>query len=153
MKFPIQPVDVLPGGVLRFRQNKLVAYLLEHGGIDMNHLAVVPFPAEDRQQFAQLIGYSISGYGDLSYVDAAAFNAAMAAVPEQPWSPAAWWCERWRDISTPPDVAGVYLVGNVAEQISGQARWMPRKKVWKFPSAALSFEPDVWTVMPKPSRP
>ena len=28
----------------------------------------MPFTREDRQQFAQLIGYSESGYHDLSYV-------------------------------------------------------------------------------------
>ncbi len=34
----------------------------------MNDLAVKDFSDEDRCQFAQLIGYSISGYEELSYV-------------------------------------------------------------------------------------
>jgi hypothetical protein len=33
----------------------------------MNSLAVMTFSREDREQFAQLIGYSVSGFGELSY--------------------------------------------------------------------------------------
>jgi hypothetical protein len=55
-------------GVVRFVPNKIVQHLLDNGGIDMNTLARLPFDDADRRQFAQLIGYSVSGYGDLSYV-------------------------------------------------------------------------------------
>jgi len=34
----------------------------------MNHLAMLDFSDEDRMQFAQLIGYPVCGYRDLSYV-------------------------------------------------------------------------------------
>jgi len=37
------------------------------GPFDMNMLALMPFTDEERSQLAQLIGYSVSGYGDLSY--------------------------------------------------------------------------------------
>jgi hypothetical protein len=57
--------------------NKIVEYLLDNGGIDMNDLARMDFTAEDRQQFAQLIGYSLSGYGSLSYVSDEAYDAAQ----------------------------------------------------------------------------
>ena len=30
----------------------------------------MPFSDEDREQFAQLIGYSVSGFGELSYASA-----------------------------------------------------------------------------------
>lgn len=73
---PIQPLYIDHRGVLRFRGNSLVRYILEAGGIDMNDLACLPFPVEDRRQFAQLIGYSLSGYGDLSYVDNATYESA-----------------------------------------------------------------------------
>lgn len=63
---PMQPI-VMVNGVARFRENKLVRFLLENGGIDMNRLAMVKCPREDRAQLAQLIGYSVSGYGDLDY--------------------------------------------------------------------------------------
>ena len=73
---PIQPL-VMVNGVKRFRCNEVVAYLLEHGGLDMNHLAAQQFKTEDYQQFCQLIGYSLSGYGELSWVDDAAYEAAV----------------------------------------------------------------------------
>lgn len=68
-RVPMQPVIVAPDGVVRFRANALVRYLLDNGGLDMNHLARAchDAPREDWAQFAQLIGYSVSGYGDLSY--------------------------------------------------------------------------------------
>jgi hypothetical protein len=34
----------------------------------MNNLALLPFSNEDRVQFAQLIGYSLNGFGELPYV-------------------------------------------------------------------------------------
>lgn len=47
--------------------------------MDMNTIAVAEHSNEDRQQFAQLIGYSLSGYAELrSYVDDAAYMAAEA---------------------------------------------------------------------------
>lgn len=55
-------------GVIRFKENKIVTYLLERGSIDMNELARLNFSDEDRMQFAQLIGYSVGGYCELSYV-------------------------------------------------------------------------------------
>jgi hypothetical protein len=43
----------------------------------MNHLAEMDFSAEDREQFAQLIGYSLSGFGELDYVSDATYDAAV----------------------------------------------------------------------------
>lgn len=57
---PMQPIETDGSGIKRFRENKLVTYLLENGGIDLNHLARIEFPQEDRDQFTQLIGYSVS---------------------------------------------------------------------------------------------
>lgn len=51
-----------------FKRNAIVDFLHEHGGYDMNALARMDFTDEDRAQFAQLIGYSVSGWGELSYV-------------------------------------------------------------------------------------
>lgn len=67
MTHPIQSVTVDIHGTMRFKENNIVSYLLDHGGLDMNHLATLPFSREDREQFAQLIGYSLSGFADLSY--------------------------------------------------------------------------------------
>lgn len=64
---PIQPVMRDQHGVVRFKANAIVEHLLEHGGIDMNAIARLPFDNRDREQFAQLIGYSVSGFGELGY--------------------------------------------------------------------------------------
>lgn len=65
---PIQPVVKDNSGVERFKSNKIVSFLLDAGPFDMNQLACIDFSREDREQFAQLIGYSVSGFADLSYV-------------------------------------------------------------------------------------
>jgi len=66
--FPLQPIEIAKDGVVRFKENRLVNYLLEAGPFDLNHLARLPDITQDESmQFAQLIGYSVSGFGDLSY--------------------------------------------------------------------------------------
>lgn len=65
----MQPLVRDPKGVIRFRENAIVRYLLDAGPFDMNALALMPFSDEDREQFAQLIGYSVDGFADLSYAD------------------------------------------------------------------------------------
>lgn len=76
MSHPIQPLQYNDKGVLRFKANAIVQYLLDNGGIDLNKIACLDFSKEDRQQFAQLIGYSLSGYATLSYTDNASCEAA-----------------------------------------------------------------------------
>jgi hypothetical protein len=56
-------------GLLRFKANPIVRLLLDKGPLTLNALADLAFSNEDRQQFAQLIGYSVGGYQDLPYVD------------------------------------------------------------------------------------
>lgn len=73
---PMQPLYKDDHGTIRFRENKIVQYLKDNGGIDMNHLAVQGFPQEDREQFAQLIGYSLSGFSELGYVRNDTYDAA-----------------------------------------------------------------------------
>lgn len=73
----MQAVELDKFGVARFRPNALVQYLLDHGGIDMNTLAALPgIHPEDREQFVQLIGYSVSGFCELSYVSRQAIRQA-----------------------------------------------------------------------------
>lgn len=76
MKHPIQPLYLDEYGTIRFKANKIVEFLLDNGGIDMNKLARVGFSQEDRVQFAQLIGYSLGGFSSLSYVDDETYYAA-----------------------------------------------------------------------------
>jgi hypothetical protein len=60
-----KPMQPLVDG--RFKENKIVNYCLDNK-TDMNDIARHDFTNEDREQFAQLIGYSLGGYSDLSYV-------------------------------------------------------------------------------------
>jgi hypothetical protein len=78
MKNPIQPLAKDAKGVLRFKENAIVQHLLDtHPSCDLNKLERMDFTDDDRQQFAQLIGYSLSGYGELSsYVDDEAYGTA-----------------------------------------------------------------------------
>lgn len=66
---PMQPI-VFVDKVARFKKNNIVRFILdalrEKNGIGLNELNLMPFPAEDWEQFMQLIGYSVSGYGDLN---------------------------------------------------------------------------------------
>ena len=68
MKHPIQPISLDNSGILRFKKNEIVCFLLDNGPFDLNDLARRDFNSNDREQFAQLIGYSSSGFCSLSYV-------------------------------------------------------------------------------------
>lgn len=65
---PIQPLYLSRGNVIRFRENGIVRFLLDSGPFDMNKLALMKFSQADREQFAQLIGYSFGGFEELGYV-------------------------------------------------------------------------------------
>lgn len=78
-RLPIQPTLTDAAGTVRFRENKIVRYLLDNGGLDLNDLAdKVHCDREDWEQFAQLIGYSLSGFSSLSYVSDETYEAAQA---------------------------------------------------------------------------
>ena len=72
LKHPLQPILKASDGVIRFKPNKLVRLLLNQlpGGLNrLQELAHGLVEDEDWEQLAMLIGYSVSGWGDLSYVD------------------------------------------------------------------------------------
>lgn len=77
---PMQPVEDDGDDVIRFKQNAIVRHLLDNGGIDLNALARLPFSREDHVQFAQLIGYSVRGFGELSYVHDEDYDRAASAA-------------------------------------------------------------------------
>jgi len=79
---PIQPLTTDQRGTIRFRSNAIVRYLLDNGGIDLNRLAALDFSDEDRMQFAQLIGYSLSGFGELNYTTNDVYDAAERMASE-----------------------------------------------------------------------
>ena len=78
-RHPIQPVERDHDGVIRFKANKLVKYLLEKGPFDLNQLSRLAqefYCEDDYQHLMQLIGYSVSGYGDLSGRDPSVLREA-----------------------------------------------------------------------------
>lgn len=85
-KLPIQPLVIDAHGTLRFKENPIVRTLLDYAtehGYGLNEIALEEFDAEDQMQLAQLIGYSLSGYGTLSYVTDESYERAAAAAPQQ----------------------------------------------------------------------
>lgn len=78
---PMQPVGVDPRGTHRFLENRIVRDLLDNGSLDLNTIALRAhaglYSNAEQRQLAQLIGYSVGGYSDLSYVnDESYFRAA-----------------------------------------------------------------------------
>lgn len=76
MRHPIQPLIKDKSGVLRFKRNEIVRFLLDAGPYDLNKLAMMDFSDEDREQLAQFIGYSLRGFGELSYVSDKTYDLA-----------------------------------------------------------------------------
>lgn len=74
MKHPRQAIEWDGHGVVRFRSNPLVRWLLDQVPMALNKTAVLAshegeeVTDEDHAQLAQLMGYSVSGWGGLSYV-------------------------------------------------------------------------------------
>ena len=80
---PMQPIIRAADGVIRFKANAIIKWLFETRKLDLNEIASLAargkFSREDQMQLAQLLGYSVSGYGDLSY---ASDESVMAADAE-----------------------------------------------------------------------
>jgi len=72
LAMPLQPIF---NG--RFIPNKIVMMLLDRAPVDLNGIACMDFTQGEREQFAQLIGYSISGFGELSYVSEETYTTAV----------------------------------------------------------------------------
>ena len=85
MKFPMQPIQLDAHGVARFAENRIVNDLLEFAAarrFGLNQIAIGDYSDEERMQLAQLIGYSVSGYGDLSYASEESVRKADTIVEE-----------------------------------------------------------------------
>lgn len=86
---PRQPV-VMVDGVARFKKNNIVRYLLDSATegrkVDLNDIALMlgcgknGFTKDDYTQLMQLIGYSVSGAGDLEDFDRRVLYRADQAV-------------------------------------------------------------------------
>lgn len=82
-KYPQQPIYKDENGTIRFRENPIVRFLLDAGPFDLNKLGLMDFTDKDREHFAQLIGYSIGGFGELSYVSDESYQAALDEMDRQ----------------------------------------------------------------------
>jgi hypothetical protein len=71
LKHPMQPIG-WEGDTIRFKMNKAVSFILDNCKLDLNAICRMHyqemFGEGDYAQLMQLIGYSVSGYGDLSVV-------------------------------------------------------------------------------------
>lgn len=83
---PIQPLYLTQDGVIRFKENGIVRKLLDFGhskGYGLNEIVRDPDTTrEDLVQLYQLMGYSLSGYGELQAVTDADYNAASAMADD-----------------------------------------------------------------------
>jgi hypothetical protein len=83
LRHPIQPMYRDAHCASRFKENAIVRFLLETSPFDLHDLARMQFSENDREQFAQLIGYSLSGFGELPYVSDVTYNQASTKVPRK----------------------------------------------------------------------
>lgn len=79
-RHPMQPI-VEEKGVRRFKRNSIVERLLDNGPFDLNAIARWDVSDDDRVQLAQLIGYTVNGFCELSYVDGEAYHLAQEGGP------------------------------------------------------------------------
>lgn len=79
-RHPIQPVVLDAVGTARFKENAIVRHLVNHGGLDLNHLHTLDFTDSDWEQFVQLIGYSVGGTVNMDYMSDEVWEAAQAAA-------------------------------------------------------------------------
>jgi len=84
MKHPLQSIEASTNSAgnptYRFTENKLVRILFRtHPNLDMNMLMEIDDSSGDLEQLAQLIGYTVSGFSELTYVsDEAVVKADQA---------------------------------------------------------------------------
>ena len=90
---PVQPIVTDKHGVTRFKANAIVAYIVDwcarkNGTVgygpdpdgpapDLSEISRMAFSRDDRVQLAQLIGYSLSGFEELGYVESADVHRAL----------------------------------------------------------------------------
>lgn len=76
----MQPI-VIVDGVARFKANGVVKKLLEEGSLDLNRIGLwKDVSIEDKEQFWQMLGYSVDGFADLSWPRQETKDAADAEV-------------------------------------------------------------------------
>jgi hypothetical protein len=82
---PMQPLYLDGRGTIRFHRNGIVVKLLDTGKIDLCAIAqwTHRYPEvtqDDVEQFWQLLGYSVDGYAELSFISDDSVNKANTAA-------------------------------------------------------------------------
>jgi hypothetical protein len=79
----MQPVVTDDQGVVRFQGNAIIQHMFEKGQFVLDDLGAPGFSVEDHEQLLQLLGFSVSGYGDMAVRKRSILKAdAMAATGE-----------------------------------------------------------------------
>ena len=87
----MRPIEVAEDGKVRFKANAIVRWLVDNDKVSLNEIAArhaqgaPAFPQEDVDEFWQMLGYSVSGYGELSHVSEESVEAADA-IAEPIWA-------------------------------------------------------------------
>lgn len=87
LRNPMQPLYTDEHETIRFKDNKIVIRLLEYSrehGFGLNEIAQEreKYSIEDREQFYQLIGYSLCGFSELSDVRSESYCTAERMCKE-----------------------------------------------------------------------
>lgn len=89
-RHPVQPLVKCGRDRFRFKQNAIVRFFVDNAHdeyrrrYDLNRLACMPFSDEDREQLAMLIGYSLDGFAELSYVSDETYARASEQIVPPP---------------------------------------------------------------------
>lgn len=82
MEHPEQEVVKHENGVIHFRRNTIVEYLMAQSGCSIDKFAFA-HSGEDRRQFAQLLGITVASYNNLPYVKGEFEIEAESGEPEK----------------------------------------------------------------------
>lgn len=76
---PFQPLGRDAEGLLRFKKNTMVEFMFSKGciSLSMDEFGKLLFPLEDREQFVQLLGCSLTNFSNLPYVRAETYSAVV----------------------------------------------------------------------------
>lgn len=86
LKHPRQPIGVDERGTVRFKPNAVLRWLVDNKHVNLNAIDPDDFPPGDVKQFWQLLGYSVSAWGSLDFVDlktARACDKAAAKLADE----------------------------------------------------------------------
>jgi len=97
----MQPISFDEQGTPRFQQNAVVRWLVDEAkkkGLTLNDFPVGELPQTDVEQFWQMMGYSVGGYCELSFVSDESCEAAIAETKRLgfPWQQGSEAVEAWK---------------------------------------------------------